>query len=119
VPGIEVLEGRVVPAGTVTTSFAAGLLTITADDDLLTLANNNQNINVNGSAPGAFTLVGNNFETFAGAGVGPFAGVTSIKLDMKLGKHGRQRQLLHRHRQRLPCAWGRRRQRDLRCHHDQ
>src|SRR6185369_230239 len=75
VPTIEILEGRVAPAGIVTTSIANGVLTITGADDLAVNANNNQQITLTGSAPGSFTLTANGGETFAGAGAGPFAGV--------------------------------------------
>src|SRR5262249_39223792 len=85
VPAIDILERRVLPAGTLTTTFAAGLLTITAADSATVAANNNQDINVMGTGPGVFSLSGNGGETFAGAGAGPFVGVANIKLDMKLG----------------------------------
>jgi len=85
VPRFEVLEGRVVPAGTLNTTFAGGLLTVTALDDLVNNANNQQNITLTGAGAGNFTLTPNGGETFTGAGAGPFMGVTDIRFNMGLG----------------------------------
>src|SRR5262245_8655763 len=75
-PRLETLESRWAPAGNLTTAFSAGLLTITADNDLAVLANNPQDITLTGTGPGALQITGNSGETFAGAGT-TFTGVTN------------------------------------------
>jgi len=79
---------RTLLAETINVAFLNGALTLTAVDDLtqagvVGLKNDNV-IVLTSSAPGVVTLSGAG-ETFALAGVGPFNGVTSIKLDLKEG----------------------------------
>ena len=84
---VATLESRRMLAGTTAVTFAAGVLTLTCADDLTQagiLAGKNDNvITLTGGAVGAVTLGGAG-EVFTGA-LGPFAGVTQIKV---FGKEG-------------------------------
>lgn len=94
VAAVERLEPRALLAGVVNVTFASGTLTITGVDDLTPAGFagglNDQSVSLVGSAAGLVTVSG-----LAGTTVnngGTFAGVTAIKLDMKLGNDSVQLQ---------------------------
>jgi hypothetical protein len=81
-------EERNVPAGIVNATFAAGVLTITAVDDLTDVNithSNDQNITLDGAGANNVSVIANNAETGTAFTGSPFNGVTSIKLVMGLG----------------------------------
>ena len=65
IPVLERLEDRCMPAGVVNMTFASGVLSLIATNDLAVYANNNQNITLQGQGTaGRFKVLGNDGETF-------------------------------------------------------
>src|SRR3954468_9618100 len=87
-PALQPLEDRAVPAGVVTATFAAGVLTLTALNDPtdVNLTNaNHQNITLDGAGGNTITVIANDGETGSAFTGGPFGGMTAIRLVMGLG----------------------------------
>lgn len=80
------LESRALLAGVANATFSGGTLTITGVDDLtaaaVTGSTNNQQITLTGGGAGVVTVAG---VATTVNGAGTFTGVTTIKIDLKLG----------------------------------
>ena len=90
VPTVECLEGRLVPAGTINSSYSnvTKTLTLTAVNVPNLIDVNHQSITISGTGTaGEFTVTGNAAETILGvaADLAPISNVQNIKLVMGLG----------------------------------